>query len=200
MYINLKYLEQRGVQLVEIVSLQIIKQNRNEDNSEYIDKYVNEKIRQVLLDKDLITVLKQKSDKDTFAKKVRVTSKGNELIEFASTPDVEDGDEKMTTYLIDMYLKKDEGRTVGNKKNVIMFTAQFRKVNNLSLYEMYWLCDLFIAETKYTLVLEKIFFDSNKHRYGKFINHVEDSKLYQFYQDNTEQVKDYWKIKIKNEE
>jgi len=197
MYLNLKYLEQKGVQLVELVSLQIIKQNRNEDNAEYIDKYINDKIRQSLLDKELIMLLKQKSDKDTFSKKVRVTGKGNELIEFATTPDIEEGDEKMAGYLIEMYLKKDEGRTIGNKKNVIMFTAQFRKVLGLSLYEMYWLCDLFISETKYTQVLEKIFFDSNKHRYGKFINHIEDSKLYQFYQDKEEQVKDYWKIKIK---
>jgi hypothetical protein len=182
---------------VELVSLQIIKQNRNEDNSEYIDKYIKESVRESLLNKELIMLLQQKSEKDTFSKKVRVTSKGNELLEFASTPDIEEGDEKMALYLIDMYLKKDEGRTIGNKKNVVMFTAQFRKVLNLSLYEMYWLCDLFISETKYTLVLEKIFFDSNKHRYGKFINHIEDSKLYQFYQDNMEQVKDYWKIKIK---
>jgi hypothetical protein len=97
-------------------------------------------------------------------------------------PDVEEGDERMANYLIDMYLGKADGRSIGNKKNVIKFTAQFRKMLSLSLYEMYWLCDLFISETKYTLVLEKIFFDSNKHRYGEFKNHLEDSKLYQFFE------------------
>jgi hypothetical protein len=197
MYINLNYLEEKNIKLGEFICLQIIKQNRNEDCSEYIEKFVNEKIRESLLEKDLIMVLKQKTDKDTFAKKVRITSKANDILNFGTTPDVEEGDERMANYLIDMYLGKADGRSIGNKKNVIKFTAQFRKMLSLSLYEMYWLCDLFISETKYTLVLEKIFFDSNKHRYGEFKNHLEDSKLYQFFEENKQQVLDYWKIKIK---
>ena len=41
--------------------------------------------------------------------------------------------------------------------------------------------------------------DSNKIRYGTFLNNVDESPLYQFWQKEEEQIRKYWKLKIKNE-
>lgn len=198
MYINLIYLQQKNISVEEFCMLQIIKQNRIEENvPAYIRENMTEDLKTSLQEKSLIKLNKASKKSDDFATLVRITAEANKLLEIGSTPDVEEGDEKMATYLIEMYMNKGGDRSVGNRKNVIKYTAQFRKEVGLTLYEMYWLCDLFVSEMKYTLVLEKIFFDTNRHRYGMFINHVEDSKLYQFYDENREQVRDYWAIKIK---
>ncbi len=60
---------------------------------------------------------------------------------------------------------------------------------------MYWLCWMFLEEYEYTKVLEYIFFNSNKNRYGKFENNIEDSPLYQFYDENKARVEKLWKAK-----
>ena len=45
--------------------------------------------------------------------------------------------------------------------------------------------------------LENIFMDRNKIRYGDFKNHIEDSALYQFYEQRKQEVEWYWQQKIK---
>jgi len=84
---------------------------------------------------------------------------------------------------------------IGNKKKTRKYCAIFRKYLDLSLHQMYWLCTMFLEEYEYTRKLENIFMDSNKHRYGKFINNIDDSPLYQFYESNIDRVKYFWKIK-----
>ena len=68
------------------------------------------------------------------------------------------------------------------------YCAFFRQKLELSLHQMYWLCYLFLQEYEFTKRLEYIFFDSNKNRYGKFENNLEDSSLYQFYDENRERI------------
>lgn len=197
MYINTKYIYSKELTLLEFSMLQVIKQNRIEDMSDFLEWNLTQEMIDVFADRDYIDFVNPKKKSDTKYMCIRTTSKANELLEYATTPAIEEGDEKMAKYLMDMYTKVDATRVIGNKKKVIQYTAEFRKATSLSLHEMYWLCDLFINEVKYTQVLEKIFFDANKHRYAKFINHLEDSKLYQFLEERRVEVESYWKEKIK---
>ena len=41
--------------------------------------------------------------------------------------------------------------------------------------------------------------DRNKIRYGDFKNHIEDSPLFQFYEQRKEEIEQYWAQKIKTE-
>jgi hypothetical protein len=202
MYINTNYLEERDITVEEMGILQVIKQNRIEDMSAFLEKIVTEDFVSVFSDLDFIEFINPKRKDDTKYMCMRTTSKSNTFLDVATTPCITVGDEKMANYLMDMYLTSikntaENKRTIGNKKKVIQYTAEFRQSMSLTLHEMYWLCDLFIDEVEYTLILERVFFDSNRHRYGRFLNHIEDSKLYQFFDARKEEVEAYWKIKIK---
>lgn len=195
MYINLKYLEECGLRLIDVSLLTVIKQNKLEDLWLFIQDNISEKDINFYEQKGLIHFIKTGA---TIYHKIRITPKGTKFLDAVTTPDITLGDEKMANYLMEMYLSVDENRVVGNKKNVVKHTAQFRQYCGLTLHQMYWLCDLFIQETKYTLKLENIFFEANKHRYGRFLDHIDDSKLYQFYNEKKEMVENYWEQKIAN--
>lgn len=202
MYININYLAERDITVEEMGILQVIKQNKIEDMSVFLESNLDKGFICVFSDLDFINFINPTAKFDSKYKCVRTTSKANTFLEMATTPCVTVGDERMANYLMDMYLNSSKNstehrRTIGNKKKVVQYTAEFRQVMSLTLHEMYWLCDLFIDEVEYTLILERIFFDASVHRYGRFLNHLEDSKLYQFFDTRKEEVEAYWKVKIK---
>jgi hypothetical protein len=45
-----------------------------------------------------------------------------------------------------------------------------------------------------------LFFNSNKNRYGKFENNIEDSPIYQFWEQKEQEIRNYWQAKIKTDE
>lgn len=97
-----------------------------------------------------------------------------------------------------MYLNSDDAeRSIGNKKKIAMYISIMRNELNLTLHQFFYLCEYFLAEYPYTKVLEYLFFNSNKNRYGKFQNNLEDSPLFQFYDTKKEEVENYWNLKIK---
>lgn len=191
-YFNFEYAKAKGISPNQIICLQLIKQNRTEDVSEFIDVSHLE----YLQNKKLITYIKGTS-KQTELQKVRLTKKGNRLLEDIQIPEVTEGDLKMAEYLMKMYLAEDENRIIGNKKKVKMYCAIFRKQMQFSLHEMYWLCWLFIDEYKFSKKLENVFFNADKNRYGDFKSNIEDSPLYQFFDENKEKVIEFWKKRIK---
>lgn len=193
-YYNIKLLKQKGLTPIEVTYLQLIKQNRTEDVSELLVDCDLDSFEQ----RGLVTYIKGKPT-DSSLNRVRLSSKGKKWLTDIETPEVTEGDLKMAEYLMEMYIKMsdDEERTIGNKKKVKMYCAVFRQKLQLTLHEMFWLCYLFVEEYEFTKVLEKVFIDSNKNRYGNFESNIEDSKLYQFYDNNKEKILDYWKQKIK---
>ena len=198
MYINFKLAEERGITPSQVLLLQAIKQNKSEDMSELIERICGLDLP-LFKDFGLVTFIKAKTKKDTEYKLIRLSDKGSKLLEDILTPEVTSGDIDMWNYLVKMYMAADEdgSRSIGNEKNGKMYCAQFRQIVGLTLHEMYWLCDLFIANHKYTKVLENIFFVKRENLYGKFKDNIESSKLYQFYTSNKGLVEEYWKSKIK---
>jgi hypothetical protein len=199
MYYNLKYIHEKGLTLPLINLLQIISQNSFEPNENEIALYANDYMLHLFEAQKLTKQIKGKK-KDSDFSKLRITSKGKEILELAGTPGVTAGDEKMFNYLCDMYLDhEDEDRTVGNKKKTRIYCAQFRQLIGIGLHEMFYLCKVFLEEYPYTKKLEYIFLNSNKIRYGKLKNNLEESSLYQFYDSNKERLEAIWDAKIEKE-
>ena len=196
MYINTKILRQHNLNLQQVSLLQILHQNKTEDMSELLESYNGD--LDVLNEKGLLSEIKAKSKQESVYKRLRLSKKGSELLEDLCIPEVTEGDLKMRDYLIEMYLNhEDTERTVGNKKKIAMYISIMRNRLNLTLHEFFYLCEYFLAEYPYTKVLEYIFFNSNKNRYGKFENHLEDSPLYQFFDEKKKEVEYYWGKRIK---
>lgn len=197
MYINIDLAHDKGFSLQDVVVLQIIKQNRIEENEDKIAMYVTDAQLAAFEEQGLTTSVGKKRKTDSDFKVLRTTKKADKLLSLFGTPELEDGDDKMFDYLVSMYLNGDDPeRTIGNKKKTRMYCAVFRKNVNLSLHEMYWLCLTFLQEYPYTKKLEYIFFNSNKNRHGKFENNIEDSPLYQYLDEHRTEIERVWQIKI----
>lgn len=198
MYINLDILKSRHLSLYDVGILQVIKQNKFEDCSEYL-----ETIASVLFDTylewGLVEYIKPKTKADSKLKLIRLSKKGSTWLEDITTPEVTEGDLKMAEYLIDIYLSlsDDPEREVGNKKLVKLYCAQFRKLAGLTLHEMYWLSYYYISNLVYTKKLENIFFVKKDNPYGKFKDNIEASRLYQYFEQNKKEVEEFWKLNIK---
>lgn len=149
-----------------------------------------------LMENQYVKVIKGKKS-DNFISLLRLDKKGNSFLNSLSEVEIEEQDKKMFNYLCEMYLKhEDEERHIGNKKKTLIYCTEFRLKMDLGLYQMYWLCWFFLQEHSFTKKLEYIFFNSNKNRYGKFKDNIEDSPLYQFYDTRKEDVKALWSKKI----
>ena len=199
MYVNVNILSNSSFSFEDVIYLQLIKQLRTEpevlDSVQGIPKATLENFEE----KEYITFIKGKKN-DSKLSKIRITKKGSDFLDNLNTPEITDGDVKMFDYLCEMYLKSDdEERVIGNKKKTKKYISVFRSKIGLSLHEMYWLCWAFLKDYKYTKKLENIFFDSNKNRYGKFENNIEDSPLYQYLDENRKQIEKIWKLKIEGE-
>lgn len=197
-YINYEIITAKQLSLHEVGVLQLIKQNRieplsNEIKFEIQDTDILEKFSNM----GYIESVKGKKGQSPF-ELLRATKKATEALEDIGTPTITEGDTKMRDYLIDMYLNNDDTeRSIGNKKKIVMYISIMRTELNLTLHQFFYLCEYFLAEYPYTKVLEYLFFNSNKNRYGKFQNNLEDSPLYQFYDTKKQKVENYWKLKIK---
>ena len=199
-YINFKLAEEKGL-LQDLVLLQAIKQQRTEENSKYIAMFVDDHRLEALETFGLVESIKGTKNMYPF-QKLRLSTKGRKVMEEIETPELTENDIIMYEYLRDMYLEDPETkakRSLGNVKKSKIYCAVLRNRLSLTLHEFYWLCVLFLEEYKYTYVLEYIFFNSNKNRYGKFKDNIEDSPLYQFLEENEDRVKKFWKKKIKKE-
>jgi hypothetical protein len=198
MYINVDILKSRHLSLYDVGILQVIKQNKFEDCSEYLDT-IPSGLFDTYLEWGLIEYIKPKTKADSKMKLVRLSKKGSTWLEDIATPEVTDGDLKMAEYLSFIYLglSDDPEREVGNKKLVKLYCAQFRKIVGLTLHEMYWLCYHYISNLTYTKKLENIFFVKKDNPFGKFKDNIEASRLYQYYDQNKEEIEEYWKINIK---
>lgn len=197
MYVNFSLLNSRGLTPNEFMFLLAAKTNKTEDNSatiEYHFKDVLEKFK----DTNLITFVKPKNKAETIYNTVRLSSVGLEWVDDITTPEVSEGDLKMRNYLCEMYLNnEDTERVIGNKKLVSIYISILRQHLGLSLHEFYYLCDYFLSVHIYTRKLENIFLDRNKNRYGNFKSNIEDSPLHQFWEQNEQEIRQYFNQKIK---
>lgn len=197
MYLNTNYIHNKGFTLNDIYTLQVIHQNRTENMESVIATYITDDMLDKFVEKGFVSFIKG-GKKDSKFKLIRLSKKGSDFLDNCYTPEITEGDVDMFNYLSSMYLShEDKERKIGNKKKTKIYCAVFRKNLSLSLHEMYWLCWAFLQDYKYTKVLEYIFFNSNKQRYGKFENNIEESPLFQYFDENKEKIQRLWEKKIK---
>jgi len=197
MHINFKLLNSRGITPLGFMFLCAVKGNKTEDNSAIIEYQFKEELDEFRAT-NLIDFIKPKNKSQNDYNTVRLTSLGNEWIDDITTPNVEEQHLKMRDYLISIYLNhEDTERIVGNKKLIAIYISILQTHLCIDIYQFYYLCEFFLSEHVFTKKLENIFMDRNKIRYGDFKNHIEDSSLFQFYEQKKKEVENYWKQKIK---
>lgn len=197
-YINYEILTSKNLSLYELPILQLIKQNKTEDLSNEIKFQVEDtQFIEKWLNIGYIEVIKGKKCQTEY-QKLRTTKLGNEALDLIYTPIISDVDIQMYNYLSTMYLGEDSSRILGNRKAGLKYCAEFRQIMGFTPHEMYWLCEMFVANTTYTKVLEYIFFEKKHYPYGKFKDNLDGSKIFQFWMDNEYEIREYWKQKIKD--
>lgn len=198
MYVNFQLLREKKLKIKTITDLTAIRQNKLEDLSEYLSSELNMDDLRVLGELGYITYIKAKNKSQNAYHLVRITEKAQKLLDDISIPLISNGDLEMLDYLINMYSNhEDSERTIGNKKKIAKYISIMRNTLGLTLHQFYYLSEYFLSEYPYTKVLEYVFFNSNKNRYGKFEHNMEDSPLYQFYDTKKKDVEYYWSQKLK---
>jgi hypothetical protein len=196
-YINVKLLKSKNLSLIDLQILQLSKQQRVEDVSEVLSEY------SLNVDKLIVTgyleFIKGKKGDGEF-QKIRTTKLGAETLDLISTPLITEGDVDLYKYLCTMYLQEDSSRTLGNRKAGLRYSSEFRQIMGFTLYEAYYLYEMFIINVEYTKVLEFIFFEKKNNPYGKFKDNLASSKIMQFWEDNEYEVREYWEKKIKKQD
>ena len=197
MYVNFSLLTSRNLTPLDFAFLLAVKGNKTENNSGVIEYYFKD-ILEKFRDTNLITFVKPKNKSENDYNTVRLTTVGNDWLDDLTTPEVTEGDVKMRNYLCEMYLNnEDTDRVIGNKKLISIYISILRHHLGLSLHEFYYLCDYFLSIHIYTRKLENIFLDRNKNRYGNFKSNLEDSPLYQFWEQREKEVRQYIESRLK---
>jgi len=194
-YINVNLLKSRNLSLLDLQVLQLAKQMRIEDVSDVLREY-SKKVESLVYLEYLESIKGKKSDGEF--QKIRITKLGAETLDLISTPLILEEHVKMRDYLIEMYTShEDKERVIGNKKLIGQYISILQNYLSLDIYRFYYLCEFFLQEHIYTRKLENIFMDRNKIRFGDFKNNIEDSPLFQFYEQRKQDIEMYWIQKIK---
>ena len=127
MYINTQFLSKIGLKLIDILPLQLIKQNvsKDSDYSKEVEAYLgvyNSKKR--LTEKGMLTSVKPKRKSDTEYDLLRLTKKGKETLKMLEIADLTEEDYIMREELIKIY--EALGHKIGNKQKLIRDIVWFR--------------------------------------------------------------------------
>ena len=183
MYINLEMLESKCLSLLDIGLLQVIRQNKSEDCSDYLrrcsltggQEYFNR-----FDAADLVEYTKPKKKSDDQFVCIRLSKKGTAWLEEIEIPEITEDDLKIYSWLEGIYMNS--GKEVGNKKKTKMFIAQFRANSSIHKNNLAFLCKTFIEDPdqfEYSKRLEYLFFKPANLFTTKF--DIEASRLYQYY-------------------
>lgn len=172
MYINIDILNKKGLSLHEISLLQIIKQNKTTDCSEFIEKNLNEDIKSKFDSLALVDYTKKG--------KINTTKKANEWLEDISTPEVTEDSLRIFEWIKSIYLT--QGKSLGNQKKTKTFIAQFSAESGIEKNCLAFLIQKFVNDEKemeYSKVLQYLFFKGDSVFSTRFDIH--SSRLYQYY-------------------
>jgi hypothetical protein len=164
MYINFKLLNKKGLEILDLVLLQLAKQNKSEDLSNEISLYSKNRM-ETLVEKGYLTFIKgNKSDNEY--QRLRITKSGNSFLEDLETPEVLEEDLLLFDWISNVYISR--GKEIGNKKKTKMYIAI--------------LLDEFVKDDnnmEYNNRLEYAFFKASNVFQTKF--ELDQSRLYTYY-------------------
>jgi len=177
-YFNYNFATEKGITPQEISLLQLIAQQRIENNSEILRNNFNTDAISHFEQKGYITYIKAKKSSDIYDN-VRLSDKGKELLNTLQIPEITENDLLIYNWLKNIYSESE--REIGNAKKTKLFIALFRVNSLIDKNKLALLCKTFIEDEQnflYSKRLEYLFFKPSN-VYEKF--DIEQSKLYQYY-------------------
>ena len=178
-YFNFILLDKKGYSIEDVVYLQLIKQNRTEPLVTYIEKIGENKLNEYE-EEGLIIYIKGDA-KESKLEKVRLSKKGIDFLDLIETPEVDEDDMKLLSWLVNVY--KSEDKMIGNKKRIAAGIASFKKNTGIERNNLAFLLKSFIGDEKnfeYSQKLENLFYNNKNVFQRKFI--LDDCRLYDYYQ------------------
>jgi hypothetical protein len=180
MYINFEISKKRGLSPTDVVNLQLISQNKTEKLEGIIFDNIPLRILHSYQEQELVTLVKAKNKSDSIQNRIRLSSKGHDLLEDLQVPEINDDDLMLYSWLEAIYKK--EGKELGNRKKTKLYVALFRSHSGIDRNKLALLCKTFMNDTsqfEWSKRLEYLFFKPSNVYAVKF--DIEQSKLYQYY-------------------
>jgi hypothetical protein len=180
MYINFEIAKKRGLSPTDVVNLQLISQNKTEKLEEIITDNIPLSVLNWYQELEYVTLVKAKNKSDSIQNRIRLSSKGNDLLEDLQVPQINDDDLQLYEWLERTYQK--EGKELGNRKKTKLYIALFRVNSGIDRNKLALLCKAFMNDSsqfEWSKRLEFLFFKPGNVFSVKF--DLEQSKLYQYY-------------------
>jgi len=177
MYLNMKYLKENNLSFEDIFVLQLAKQQRTENCTEYLEDL--EKVVISLEKTGYLTRIKGKKA-DSEMSKVRISKEGDVILSNLEIAEVTENDITLFTWIKGIYLEME--KTLGNQKKTKLYIALFRIHSGISLNSLAFLMNTFVTDDrnmKYNNCLEYALFKPQNAYATKF--DLEESRLYQYY-------------------
>ena len=170
-----------NLNLYDLGVLQLIKQNKTEDVSEFLELSI---VGTMILERfevdNYVEYIKPKKKGDSVYKCVRTTKKANSLLESISTASVAEEDKTVFDWLKKHYLKM--GKEVGNGAKTQRHIRDFRIKTGIEKNNLLNLCLAFLQDEDnmtYNNILEYAFYKAPTAFETKF--NIEESRLYKYY-------------------
>lgn len=183
MYINFDLMRKWGLSPVDVVNLQLISQNKTESLVDVITDNISLEVLDYYQKLEYVTLVKAKNRADTIQNRIRLSSKGSELLENLQVPEINEDDLKLYNWLEGIY--KAEDKEIGNRKKTKLYIALFRANSGIDRNNLAFLCKSFMNDPSkfdWSRRLEYLFFKPSNAFATKF--DIEQSNLYMYYLKN----------------
>lgn len=180
MYVNFELMRKWGLSPIDVINLQLISQNKNESLEEVITNNISLEILDNYQKSEYVSLVKAKNKADTIQNRVRLTSKGSDLLETLQVPEVNEDDLKLYDWLESIY--KAEDKEIGNRKKTKLYIALFRAHSGIDRNKLAYLCKSFMndaSQFEWSKRLEYLFFKPSNAFSVRF--DIEQSSLYRYY-------------------
>lgn len=180
MYINFQLAATKGLSPTDVANLQLISQNRTEKLVDIITEFLSLNVLEAYQDREYITLIKAKNKSDSIQNRIRLSSKGHDLLEDLQVPEINDDDLMLYSWLESIYKK--EGKELGNRKKTKLYVALFRAHSGIDRNKLALLCKTFMNDAdqfEWSKRLEYLFFKPSNVYAVRF--DLEQSRLYQYY-------------------
>jgi hypothetical protein len=180
MYINFDLMCKWGLSPIDVINLQLISQNKTESLEEVITNNISLEVLDKYQKSEYVSLVKAKNKADTIQNRIRLTSKGSDLLETLQVPEVNEDDLKLYDWLESIY--KAEDKEIGNRKKTKLYIALFRAHSGIDRNKLAYLCKSFMNDSsqfEWSKRLEYLFFKPSNAFSVRF--DIEQSSLYRYY-------------------
>ena len=186
MAINIKFLENKGLEPYDLFVMELIFQNSSDDMTESLIMYLKKDTLMRLQTLDLLEYVQTKKKTDHDFRRLRLNKKGKGIFRDARKLDYTAEDGALYDYISKLYDSLE--KPIGNSERVKELLAWFRLETTYSRKQIYKAIKLYISINqeheggKYIASLENLLWKPNSVFSTKW--KLADSKLYQFINEN----------------